>query len=93
MADPYSNVNGLNDQGRKLVAITPSDANDLSVSSIDIPKALLIGGTGGNISIDPVDGTATAVVIPVTAGQVFYAVRVKRVRATGTTATPIYAIL
>jgi hypothetical protein len=88
MADPYVNVNGLRDQGRKLTAITPADGADLA----DVPKALLIGGTGGNISIDDVGGGATAVIIPVTAGQVFSAVRVKRVRSTGTTATPIYAI-
>lgn len=88
MADPFANINDLTSQGRKLTAITPSDTVDLT----DVPKALLIGGTAGNISIDPVDGTATAVIIPVTAGQTFDAVRVKRVRATGTTATPIYAI-
>jgi hypothetical protein len=88
MADPYTNVNGLRDQGRKLTAITPADGTDLT----DVPKALLIGATGGNISFDPVDGTPTAVIVPVTAGQVFDAVRVKRIRSTGTTATPIYAI-
>lgn len=88
MADPFVNVNGLTDQGRKLTLITPADGADLT----DVPKALLIGATAGNISIDPVDGTPTAVIIPVTAGQVFDAVRVKRVRSTGTTATPIYAV-
>lgn len=88
MADPYSNVNDLGSQGRKLTLITPNDGADLT----DVPKALQIGGTGGNISIDPVDGVPTAVIIPVVAGQVYDAVRVKRVRATGTTATPIYAI-
>ena len=88
MADPYSNINDLTSQGRSLTEITPADGTDLD----DIPKALLIGATGGNISIDPVDGEETAVIIPVTAGQVFDAVRVKRVRSTGTTATPIYAI-
>jgi hypothetical protein len=36
--------------------------------------------------------TATSNVIPVTAGQVFDAVRVKRLWATGTTATPVYGI-
>ena len=87
MADPYSNVNDLTSQGRKLTLVAPNDGADLA----DIPKALLIGGAG-NISIDPVDGPATAAVIPVAAGQVFDAVRVKRVRATGTTATNIYAI-
>lgn len=88
MADAYSNINDLTSQGRKLVLITPNDGADLT----DIPKALLIGGTAGNISVDPVDGVPTAVVIPVVAGQIFDAVRVKRVRSTSTTATPIYGI-
>ena len=88
MADPYSNVNDLISQGRKLTLITPNDATDTT----DVYKALLIGGTGGNISIDDVGGGVTAAIIPVTAGQVFDAVRVKRVRATGTVATPIYGI-
>lgn len=88
MGDPYSNINTLRDQGRKLTLVTPADGADLA----DVPKALLIGGTAGNISIDPVDGPATAVIVPVVAGQVFDAVRVKRVRSTGTTATPIYGL-
>jgi hypothetical protein len=75
-------------QGRKLVLVTPDNATDLP----DFPKALLIGGTAGNISIDPIDGGLTAAIVPVTAGQTFDAVRVRRVRATGTTATPIWAI-
>jgi hypothetical protein len=96
MADPYANVNDLKDQGRKLTLITPSD-------SVDIPniyKALLIGGTAGNIAITAADGnfdaagvvTATSNVIPVTAGQTFDPVRVKRLWATGTTASPVYGI-
>lgn len=88
MADPYSNVNDLTSQGRTLTLITPADGADQA----NVYKALLIGATGGNISIDDVGGGLTAVVIPVTAGQIFDAVRVKRVRSTGTTATPIYGI-
>lgn len=86
MADPWANITDLTAQGRKLTAITPSDTVDLT----DVPKALLVTAAG-NISIDAVDGPATAVVVAVTAGQVFDAVRVKRVRATSTTAT-VYAI-
>lgn len=88
MADPYANINGLTDQGRTLTLITPNDSSDLP----DIYKALLIGGTGGNISVDPVSGSVTAAVFPVVAGQLWDAVRVKRVRSTGTTATPIYGV-
>jgi hypothetical protein len=88
MADKFENINTLQSQGRKLTLVTPNDGADLP----NIPKALLIGGTAGNISIDPVDGPATAVIVPVVAGQTFDTVRVKRVRSTGTTATPIYAV-
>ncbi len=96
MVDAFSNVNDLTSQGRKLVLLTSSDASDLT----DVPKALLVT-VGGNISIDPVDqgvstiGSSsagnTAVVLAVTAGQVFDAVRIRRLRATGTTAT-VYGI-
>jgi hypothetical protein len=86
MADPYSNLNGILDPGREAIAVTPSDSTNLT----DIPKALFIG-TAGDISVDPVDGPGTAVIFKVPQG-VFDAVRVKRVRATGTTADDIVAI-
>lgn len=86
MADAYSNVNGLTDQGRKAIAVAPNDSTDLT----DIPKALYIG-TAGDISVDPVDGPGTAVIFKVGQG-VFDAVRVKRVRTTGTTAAAIIGI-
>lgn len=88
MADAFSNINDLTSQGRSLVLLTPHDSNLIA----DIPKALLIGGTAGNISFDPVDGSATAIVIPVVAGQVFDAVRIKRLRSTSTSASPVYGI-
>lgn len=85
--DRFENVDGPTVQGRTATLVTPNDSADLAES----PKALLIGGTAGNIAIDAVNG-ATNMIIPVVAGQLFDAVRVRRVRATGTTATPIYAI-
>lgn len=86
MADAFSNINDLTSQGRKASAITPSDGTDLT----DIPKALFIG-TAGDISVDPVDGPGTAVIFKAPQG-VFDAVRVKRVRSTGTTAAAIVGI-
>lgn len=86
MADAYSNVDELTSQGRKASAITPSDSTDLT----DVPKALYVG-TAGDISVDPVDGPGTAVVFKVPQG-IFDAVRVKRVRSTGTTAAAIVGI-
>lgn len=86
MADRFSNVDELMSQGRRAAAITPNDGTDLT----DIPKALYIG-VAGDISVDPVDGPATAVVFKVPQG-VFDAVRVKRVRSTGTSASSIIGI-
>jgi hypothetical protein len=86
MADAYSNIRDLTAPGRSAVAVVTSDVADLT----DIPKVLFIG-TAGNISVDPVDGPGTAVIFKVPQG-VFDAVRVKRVRATGTTAADIVAI-
>lgn len=86
MADKWANITDLTAQGRTATAVTASDSTDLT----DVPKALWID-VAGNVSVDPVDGPGTAVVFTVPAG-VFDAVRVKRVRATGTTATGIKAI-
>ena len=84
MADAYANVDALTAQCRGALPVTPSDSTDLT----NIPKALYVT-VAGNISVDPVDGLSTAVIFPVTAGQTFDFVRVKRIRATGTTATVI----
>lgn len=86
MADRWDNINDLTSQGRRAAAVTPADGTDLT----DIPKALYIG-TAGDISVDPVDGPGTAVIFKVPQG-VFDAVRVKRVRSTGTTAAAIVGI-
>lgn len=86
MADAYSNINDLVSPARKAIAVTPADGADLT----DIPKALYIG-VGGTISVDPVDGPGTAVSFTVPQG-VFDAVRVKRVRSTGTSATGIVGL-
>lgn len=91
VADDFANINDLTSQGRKLRTMP---ANSDSVDWTRIPKALLILTTG-NIAITAVDGnydssdvvTTTSLVIPVTAGQVFDAVRVRRMWNTGTTAT------
>lgn len=88
MVDPYLLNNALSDIGQTLTLITPSDSTDLT----NVFKYLVIGATAGNISVDDEGGGVTAAVFPVTAGGAFDLVRVKRVRATGTTATPIYGV-
>jgi hypothetical protein len=87
--DPNQNINALSDTGQTLTLITPSDSTDLTT----VFKYLVIGATGGNISVDDEGGGVTAAIFPVSAGTAFDLVRVKRVRSTGTTATPIYGVL
>lgn len=67
------------------VAVTPSDSTDLTYMA----RALFIG-TAGNVNVDVADGT-TVLFSGVQAGQIL-PVRVKRVRATSTTATSIVAL-
>lgn len=65
-------------------AVTPNDGADLSAPA----KALWIGGTG-NVKVDMIDGTTiTLNSVPVGMLDVY----VKRVYATGTTATNIVAM-
>lgn len=65
----------------KAVAVTPDDNNDLA----EAPSILYIG-VSGNVNVDLAkEGTVTYLSVPVG----FLNVYVKRVRATGTTATNI----
>lgn len=66
-------------------AVTPSDSTDLT----QVSRALYIG-VGGNVNVDTPDG-ATVVFAGVLGGTIL-PVRVKRVRATSTTATSIVAL-
>lgn len=72
--------------GRKLFAITPHNSNELS----SIPRALWVG-TGGDLSVIAQDDTV-AVTLKVQSGSLV-PVRVKVVKATGTTATDIVGVL
>lgn len=71
---------------KRLRAITPHDTNELDF----VPKALYVG-VGGTISIIAQEDTA-AVSLTVTSGAII-PVRAKIVRATGTTATGIIAMI
>lgn len=69
-----------------LGAVTPSDTVDFAQGTA---KALWIGGAG-NVSIIAEGDTAAVTLTAAAAGQMI-SLRVKRVRATGTTATNIVA--
>jgi hypothetical protein len=71
---------------KSLRAVTPNDTNELEY----VAKALFIG-TGGTLSLIAQEDTA-AVSLTVVAGQIV-PVRAKIVRATGTTATGIVALI
>lgn len=71
---------------KRLLAVTPHDTNELEY----VTKALFIGA-GGTISIIAQEDTA-AVSLTVATGSIV-PVRAKIVRATGTTATGIVALI
>jgi hypothetical protein len=72
---------------KSLRAVTPNDTNELEY----VAKALFIG-TGGTLSLIAQEDTAAVTLANVAAGQIV-PVRAKIVRATGTTATGIVALI
>lgn len=84
MADQHPNVEGIDSPANDAAAVTPNDGADLAFDS----RALVIGGAG---TLSVVMAGGQTVPFTVTAGQIL-PIRVRRVRATGTTATAIVAI-
>lgn len=73
--------------------MTPSDAANLAPPSGDPNKAtraLLIGGAG-SVQVDMADGTTVTLTFPATACGLLLPIAVRKVHATGTTATAIVA--
>lgn len=88
MPDRFASLADAPDQpARRAFVVTPSDSTDF-VSTGDVPKFLVVGGAG-TLVVQMVDDTAT-VSVPVAANQQLD-IRVRRVLATGTTATNIVA--
>lgn len=78
---------GLSAPARRLVAVTPNDATDLSL----YPRALYVGGAGDLVVI-PV-GASDDTPVTLKAHPIGYApIGVRRVLATGTGATNILAL-
>lgn len=67
------------------VAVTPSDSTDLTNPA----RALYVGGSG-DVNLDT--GNGTTIVFTNIVGGTILPIRVKRVRATSTTATGIIAL-
>lgn len=87
MANPFSGrAVPISGPATDIVPVTPSDSADLP----DVAVALYVSGAG-TVVVDTISG-ATARTVPV-AENMLLPVGVKRVRATGTTATGIFALV
>ena len=87
MADQFQNsADQVSAPATRAVSVTPHDSNALA----DIPKALFVG-TGGNLTMRGVNGTADALWKNVPSGSVL-PFRAQYVRATGTTAADLLAL-
>jgi hypothetical protein len=86
--DKNARLNDTTDYpARSLRAITPSDSAELDF----IPKALWIGGAG-SITVQMLEDASTVQLTGCQPGQII-PIRVKKVMATGTTATGIVAMI
>lgn len=80
MPDPFKgHLKGIESPYERAYAVTPDDANDLPTATRGI-----VSGYSGNIVVDTVGGD-TNIAVPVAAG-IPVQLRVRRIRATGTTA-------
>ena len=87
MADQFqNNADQVSAPATRAVAISPHDSNALA----DIPKALFVG-TGGNITMRGVNGSADQVWKNVPSGSLL-PFRAQYVRSTGTTAGDLLAL-
>lgn len=66
-------------------AITPSDATDLA----DVPRAVYVGGSGTIAAVFP---SGAEVVFSGVVGGTVLPVRLRRIKATGTTATALLGL-
>ena len=79
-------ASALNDPARDAVAIVPNDSIALAV----LPRALYVG-TGGTLVVRCIDSVADVTLKNVAGGQILD-LRVRHVRATGTTAADLVAL-
>lgn len=82
----FSPGSGWSSPARNAFAITPSDSADLAF----LTRGIYVGGAG-NLSVILADDTDPVSFVGVLAGTLL-ALRAKRVRATGTTATSLVGV-
>lgn len=73
---------------RRAIVVVPHDVNDLA----EYPKALRVNGAGTLRILPSKNADADAITLTVVAGE-YVPIQVRRVFATGTTATGIVALL
>jgi hypothetical protein len=81
----YSQASGMDSPASKAFAITPSDAADLPMAT----RSLYVGG-GGNLVVTLVGDTAAVTFTGLQAG--YHPLRVKKVSATGSTASGLIGL-
>lgn len=87
MADRFENQSdSLSLPARTAFGITPHATNEID----PLPKAIFVG-TGGNIMLRAVDSTTDVLFKNVSSGQILD-IRVRFIRANGTTATDIVGL-
>jgi hypothetical protein len=87
MADAFATrADDVSAPARRTTAIVPHDTNDLA----DLPKAIYIGG-GGDVALMAVADNTARTFKAVQVGSIL-PIRVRRVLATGTTATNLIAL-
>jgi hypothetical protein len=88
MADPYQTMQpGLTSPAFAAIAVTPNDGADLA----NVSRGLWVG-QGGDVAVILATDTASVIIANVSGGSLL-PIRVKRVLATGTTATALVALL
>lgn len=93
MVSPFLKTTNDSTAWQSGLQVTPDNSNDLVAPGPDakIPtRGLLIGGAG-TVKVDMADGTTVTFTIPATACGFALPLAIKRVYATGTTATLIVA--
>ncbi len=85
--DPFKNaLDSLNAPASRCFAITPDDAAVLPIA----PKAIYVG-SGGDIVVQPLEGDEDVVFLNTISGSILD-IRVRAVRATGTSAQGIVGL-
>jgi len=89
---PFNNQTADYTPINQVIAVTPSDVTDLQFLGQPMPsRAMWCNGTG-NLTFDDSQGNTVTLAISVTQAGTIIWIRAKRIRATLTTVTGIFAL-